>query len=117
MAGCWILAFLAAAGLLAILWAALGWILPAGQGCALVCMDEPDEGIRARYRWLRDLGLLNCPLLTVKEEEEDCPAGSDAEIVRPEELIPRLEQERRIINGTGNGDPPGRHRRRGVSEL
>jgi hypothetical protein len=60
---------------------------------------------------------LRCPLLIVHCHGTVCPPGTDAEIVGPEELLPRLEQERYGIDGTGNGDPSGRDQRRGVSEL
>ena len=113
-----ILGMLAAFGLLSAVWTALGWLLPDGRGMALVCLGCPDEGIVSRYRWLRGAGLLRCPLLVCAEE--DLPQWQTAtgiEICGREELVPRLELERKNIDRTGNGDPAGRHQRRGVSEL
>ena len=116
MAGYVILGGLAAFGLLSILWAALGWLLPGGRGMALVCVGEPDAGILARYKWLRSLGLMACPLIAAAEDATPVPYDG-VEICEPENLLSRLELERVQIDGTGNGDPPGRHQRRGVSEL
>ena len=115
MAGYIILGALGAFGCLSLLWALLGWLLPAGQGCALVCYGEPDEGILSRYLWLRGTGLLRCPLLAVVPAEAD-PSG-EKEICTREALLARLEWERNRFDGTGNGDPTGRHQRRGISEL
>lgn len=110
-----VLGTLAAFGLLSALWAALGWLLPGGKGCALVCVGIPDEEVLTRFEWLRSLGFLTVPLLVVAETER-CP-WPGTEICSREELLPRLERERKRVDGTGNGDPPGRHQRRGVSEL
>jgi len=105
---------LAAFGALSILWTVLGWLLPAGQGCVLVCYGTPDEGILSRWKWLKGLGLLRCPLVAVTEEA--CP-DTETEGCSPEALLSRLEMERKRFNGTGNGDSSGHHRCRGISEL
>lgn len=115
MAGYGILILLAAFGLLSSLWAVLGWLLPGGRGMAMVCLGAPDEGMVSRYRWLRGLGLLRCPLLVTEGGTWRHIDGM--EICGPEELLHRLELERKQIDGTGNGDPPGHDQRRGVSEL
>lgn len=115
MAGYVILGTLAAFGLLSVLWALLGWLLPGGKGCALVCYGLPDEEILTRFRWLRSTGLLNCPLLVVAQDPGSF--REETEICSGEELLSRLEWERNRFNGTGNGDHPGCHQRRGVSEL
>ena len=117
MAGYVWIGVLAAFGLLSVLWAVLGWLLPGGRGCAVVCVDAPDEGILSRYCWLRDLGLLRCPLLILSEQEGEYRHIQGLETVSPEELISRLKEERYGNDGTGNGDSSGRCRRRGVSEL
>ena len=112
MAGYVIMGTFAAFGFVSALWAVLGWLLPSGKGCVLVCYGVPDIGIVSRWKWLQSLGLLRCPLLAVTDtaciETENC-AG--------EELLARLEMERNRVHGTGNGDPSGRHQRRGISEL
>ena len=106
MAGYVILGTLAAFGALCVLWACFGWLLPGGRGGAMVCVGIPDEGLIARYQWLRGLGLIACPLLVVTEEGEAIlPDG--VEICSPEELLLRLEWERKKVDGTGNGDSPG----------
>ena len=109
-----LLGALAAFGLLSAVWTALGWLLPSGKGCALVCVGTPDPGVVSRYRWLRGMGFLSCPLLAVTELPEQ-PEG--IEICAGEELLSRLEMERNRFDGTGNGDRTGRHQRRGISEL
>ena len=114
MAGYVILGMLAAFGALCAVWAALGWLLPAGQGCALVCWGEPDEGILTRYHWLKGLGLLSCPLLIVAEED---PGWPETERCAGEDLLSRLEMERKRFDGTGDGDHSGHHQRGGVPEL
>lgn len=115
MAGLIILGALAAIGAMSLFWAILGWLLPAGQGCLLVCFGAPDEGILSRYRWLRGMGLLRCGLLSV---EADCPCpGDDVEYCCGESVLSRLEWERKQSDGTGTGDPPGHGQCRGVSEL
>ena len=113
MIGYFVLGTLAAFGLFSALWALLGWLLPGGKGCALVCVGMPDEGILTRSKWLHSLGLLRCPLVVVSEERQ--PLHPEIEICSREELVPRLERERN--HGTGIGDPPGRNQRCGVSEL
>lgn len=117
MAGYVALGALAAFGLLGILWASLGWLLPAGKGCALVCAEDADEGILSRYLWLRELGLLRCPLIIMSESESLYQKIPGVERVSPGALISRLKEERYGNDGTGNGDSSGRSERRGVSEL
>ena len=112
MAGYVILGMLSAYGLLSALWAAFGWLLPGLRGCALVCVGVPEEGTLNTVRWLKGLGLLTCPLLVVAEEGEP-----DLEICSREDLVSRLEMERKRFDGTGNGDHSGHHQRGGVPEL
>ena len=115
MLGYFVIGTLAAFGLMSALWALFGWLLPDGRGCVLVCYGQPDEGILARAGWLRSLGLLKVPLLVVAERADlHCP---DTEICSREELLPRLERERKRFDGSGNGDHPGRGQCRGISEL
>ena len=92
-----LLGFLAAYGALSALWAGLGWLLPGLQGSALVYMGTPAEGIRRRYRWLRGLGLMNCPFLAVTEDGQT----DDTESCGREELIARLTREAERFGGTG----------------
>ena len=92
-----LLGFLAAYGALSALWAGLGWLLPGLRGCALVYMGRPCEGIRRRYRWLRGLGLLSCPLLAVTQDEET----EEIEVCSRENLLDRLTWEAERFGGTG----------------
>ena len=115
VAGYILMGTLAAFGLFSLLWTVFGWLLPDGRGCAVVCFGEPDEGILSRYRWLRGMGWLRCPLLYVAEGPGRSWSGT--EICTGEDLLSRLEWERNRFNGTGDGDPAGRSERCGVSEL
>lgn len=115
VAGFIIMGTLAAMGALSLLWLLAGWLLPAGQGCVLVCFEMPDEGVLSRYRWLRGAGLLCCPLLAVEAGQP--LRAEDIEYCSGEELLSRVEWERKRTNGTGNGDSPGCGQCRGVSEL
>lgn len=117
MAGTVFLGALAAFGVLSVLWALLGWLLPDGKGTAVVCWGEPDDGILSRVKWLRSVGLLQSPLLIVAEDRGNCRQSDDMEYCSPGQLLSRLEQERKQFDGTGNGDSSGNHRRGGVPEL
>ena len=92
-----LIGFLAAYGALSVLWAGLGWLLPGMKGCAVVYMGRPGEGICRRYRWLRGLGLMDCPLLAVTEEAET----EEIEVCGPENLLSRLAWEAERFGGTG----------------
>ncbi len=115
MIGYFVLGTLAAYGCFCALWALLGWLLPRGKGCALVCWGLPEEGILSRARWLRGAGFLQVPLIAVAEDP--VMICGEIEICSPETLLSRLERERKEVHGTGNGDHPGCGQRRGVSEL
>ena len=120
------LAVLAAFGTLCALWALFGWMIPNGEEGMLVCRGGSgvtERGLLRRYLMLRGMGLLDCPLIIV---DPDLPEperrrleamGTGIELWGAEELLRRLEQERNQIDGTGNGNHPGRDRRCGVSEL
>ena len=120
------LAVLAAFGALCALWAVLGWLLSGGEGAVLICRGFPgmtECGLIRRYLMLRGMGLLECPLIVVDvgladpERRRLEAMGNGIELWGAEELLRRLEQERKQIDGTGNGNHSGRDRRRGVSEL
>ena len=120
MVGYILVGTLAAMGLLSVLWVCFGWLLPGGKGAALVCVGWPEEGMTARCRWLRELGLLQLPMIIVTSDLERTqrqPPGCPMEFCSPEALLSRLERERNDCERTGNGDPPGRGERRGISEL
>ena len=115
LAGYILVGMLSAFGAMGIFWVCLGWLLPGGKGCALVCLGEADPGIVSRYCWLRDMGFLHCPMIVLSDRESDY--RQICETIRPEELPSRLQKERCGADGTGNGDSSGRCERRGISEL
>lgn len=115
MAGYVIVGTLAAMGLFCLVWAMICWLLPGGEGCAVVCYGPPRMEIFAVFKWLKGLGILNCPLIAVTEERY-CHID-ETESCSPEALLPRLIEERNRLDGTGNGDHTGRGQRRGISEL
>lgn len=97
MAGYVIVGALAAVGAMSILWVFFGWLLPGMTGGVLVYLRRPCEGSLRRYRWLRELGLVRCPLLIVTEEEfEPQPMGCGIESCSLSELTDRLKQERML---------------------
>ncbi len=66
MAGFVIVGVLAAFGALCVLWVLFGCLLPRPGGCKLVYVcDGREEAVLRRYFWLRDLGLLRCPLVLI----------------------------------------------------
>lgn len=124
MAGYICVGMLAAFGALCALWCLFGWLLTGCRGGVLIYRggSETDERFFVRrYLWLRGMGLLNCPLVLVAREPEE-PERRWLErqgiiLCGPAELSARLGIGAEEIDGTGNGDPPGCHQRRGVSEL
>lgn len=120
MAGYILLGTLAAIGLLSVLWVCYGALLSGCREGVFVCMGQPCGETVARYCWLRDMGLINGPMLIVDdawEEEYSLLTGNGIEVCRREDLFARLERERDGNDAAGNGDPPGRGQRRGISEL
>ena len=111
-----ILGMLSAFGLLSAAWALLGWLLPSGKGMLLVCVGMPDPGMLSRWRWLRGIGVLSCPLIAVAQPDAD-KVPQDIEICSREELIERLKWETDQKHGTGTGNPSGRSQRCDLSEL
>lgn len=98
-----ILAVLAAFGALSIIWVLFGFLLPGQRGTAMVYLcreDGIEEQILRHYGWLRDLGLVRCPLLLIdcgmtdEERTRLLKNKQGVEICTMEELSSRLEQER-----------------------
>jgi hypothetical protein len=109
MGGFVVLAALAAFGLGCALWVLLGFCLERDRGALCYRGPEPVEFAR-RYLWLRDLGLLHCPLAV----DTDNPEAQEWLIDRGIEII-RTDRREECDAGTGN--PSGRDQCRGVSEL
>ena len=112
---------LAAFGLLSIFWCLFGWLLPKTGGVMLCLEGEDAHALVRRYLWLRGLGVVACPLIVadrdLAEPERAWMESHGVEVCPPEALAQRLGIGERNIDGTGNGDSPGRHQRRGISEL
>ena len=92
-----LLGFLAAYGALSALWACFGWLLPGMKGCVVVYWGRPGEGICRRYRFLRGLGLMDCPFIAVSSGRET----EDYEVCGREGLFHRLAWEAERFGGTG----------------
>jgi hypothetical protein len=60
-----LLGLLAAFGLLCILWALFGFLLPGCSRCTIVllCKPEREAPLLRRLLWLRELGVLRCGIL------------------------------------------------------
>lgn len=105
-----VLTALAAFGVLSMIWALVGLILPGQQWIFMVCLwrgtGEGEQTLR-RFGWLRDWTLIRGPLLIVDcgmtEEERSglLRDRQDVVICTPEELTSVLEQERDKLGGTG----------------
>lgn len=68
-----VLVILAAFGLLCALWVCLGFLLPGQKGVVMVyrCRGESVDALVRRYRWLRDVGLIRCPLIIIDDGMSD----------------------------------------------
>ena len=123
MAGYVCIGMLAAFGTVCALWILWGWVLPRTSDGAAV-LTGPLQGnaleTARRWIWLREMGLLQSPLLAVAESVTD-PEGNwlrchGFEICTREEILTRFGMGENGFD-RGFGDPPGRDQRRGVSEL
>lgn len=102
MAALLVIFVLAACGVLSILWAAFGFLLPGQRGVVMVCLDGrgKEEAVIRRYSWLRGLGLVRGPLVIIdrgiseQERERLLRMEQDVVICTLENLISSLEQER-----------------------
>ncbi len=82
---------LAAFGALCALWALAGLLLPRQTGAVVVVFaseDHREDAAIGRYRWLKSMGLVGCPLILVDGEPQE-----DIICCTSEELTARLEQE------------------------
>ena len=101
-----IFCILAAWGLLGLCWGVWGWLLPGSRQDTVIVFCTPErhpDGVIARCRWLRSLGLLPGRLLVCHRTE---PAElallrqtyEDLEFCSPAELAARLELERENLD-------------------
>ncbi len=120
-----IVGVLAAFGALCILWVLFGALLTRPRGDALVCFcgEGREERIIRRYRWLRDLGLVKCPLvlldsgLPLWQRQQLMQKCGAVRFYTTEKWIKLLEQERRKGGRAGNGNAAGDHCSGDLSEL
>ena len=115
-----LLTVLAAWGTFSALWAAFGWLLSGSRPVTLILLNPPEHlpEILNRIRWLRGTGLLRCRLIVVTQHRPELPERYEQiEFCTLAELTAGLEAERNELDRNGNGDSPGRHQRRGLSEL
>ncbi len=105
MLGFVILGVFAAFGVLCVLWVLYGALLPGFKGGAMVFYSKPDteEAILRRYGWLRDLGLVRCPLIlldsgtSVERREQIHRKYHNVEFYTLAEWTARLDEERKEI--------------------
>ena len=95
MAGYVWIAALAAFGLLSVLWALFGWLLPVcRRGWLLYPGRSEDLSFVAVYLWLRSMGIVRCPLiladLGLSDAEKRRLTEKGIEIYSPSELPERL---------------------------
>lgn len=93
---------LSAFGFLCAMWVAVGWLLPGGKHGLAVCVCTP--GLKElstvhRWRWLRSLGFIRCPVIVVAKGLSDPEilelfrAAKGMEICTQEEFYTHLDSE------------------------
>lgn len=95
MAGYFLLAVLAAFGVLSVLWALFGWLLPVcREGWLLYPGRTGKLPFVYLYLWLRGMGLVKCPLILADfglgEKERERLREKGIEIYSLKELPERL---------------------------
>lgn len=123
MAGYVFVGALAAFGLICAIWIGCGFLLPDCRGGAAI-LTGPLAGknlaAARRWIWLREMGLLCCPLIvleeTITDEEREWLGCHGFEICSLGRCLTRLGIGAKKID-TGFGDSPGCHQCGGVSEL
>ena len=95
MAGYLVLAVLAAFGVLSLLWAMFGWLLPVCREGWILCPGRTgDLAAVYVYLWLRSMGIVRCPLvladLGLSGEERTRLTEKGIEICSLAELSERL---------------------------
>lgn len=100
-----VLGVLAAFGALSVLWALFGFLLPGQRGAVTVCLCRgkgAEEQLIRRQRWLRDMGLIHCPLILLDggltEREKESLTRGGLTVCDMAELSARIEQERKKLD-------------------
>ena len=119
MAGNVCIGALAAFGLLCVLWLIYGSCCGKTEG-ALLVVSRGGRGLVRQCLWLREMGLLTCPMVLIDPELDELDAhwaiARGVEIWRTSRFGEAEDIGERTY-GAGTGDPTGRHQRGGVSEL
>ena len=118
MAGFVCIGTLAAFGLLCGLWLIYGICCGKPEGLLLIC-GNGEPGLIRRCLWLREMGLLSCPMVLIDpdldEMDELWVKSRNVEIWRTSHLRETKNTGDRY--GTGTGDPSGCHQCGGIPEL
>lgn len=92
MLGYVVIGALAAFGLVSAVWILCGLVLPKTTGGVLLFFGEDAVAFARRYLWLREMGLLRCPLWVVEPDADAWQWLKDRniEICSRETLVTRL---------------------------
>ena len=119
MAGFVIIGGLAAFGLLCMLWMIYGMCCGKCEGKLLIVSAE-GKGLLRRCLWLKEMGLLDCPMEVCIREIDPMDAVwlqmHGIEIWMPGQIGAGTETGAKE-HGAGTGNSPGCHQRGGVPEL
>lgn len=112
MIGYLVVAVLAAFGVVALVWAVCGGLLPGCRGDWILCPGRSRQlAFVYVYLWLRWAGIVTCPLIVVdvglRRQEQEWLAKKGIEVCSGSDLPQWLEWEREGID-TGDGNCPGR---------
>ncbi len=118
MAGFVILGMLAAFGALCAIWILAGTLLPRPKGGVLVYTARgQEERILRRYCWLRDLGLLRCPLVLLDSRLPESRHQKIKEKCHSVFFYTKDQWIEEIENIDGTGNPARGHRCGGLPKL
>ena len=119
MAGLVCIGTLAAFGLLCVLWLIYGLCCGKPEGSVLICSGG-EQGLIRRCLWLREMGLLSCPMVLINPELDEMDVlwlkskGIEIWSAFPLGKADNIGEKK---YGAGTGDPSGCHQCGGVSEL
>lgn len=93
MAGYVVLGALAAFGLVCAVWVLWGLLYPASERGMLIYIGNGTPAMVRRYLWLKEMGVLRCPLAVMDPEDLDITwlEEQGIEICSREEILSRLE--------------------------
>lgn len=96
MSWSFVVAVLAGFGVLSVLWAIFGWLLPVCREGWLLCPGRKEcLSLVWLYLWLRGMGIVKCPLIVIDygmpPQERDDLTAKGIEICGLSELADRLD--------------------------